>query len=145
MRSKECLRFCHSRKLTGLTTLVLLACGLDSHTITRPFGSANGMRCSITALTTLKIDVFAPIPNASASTAMIVKPGFLHSIRQPKRKSLIIRYIYDAIAVRLRSRRSVPNALVAGRRLHSVFCFQPVGADYPERQTGGLPGFLQPE
>lgn len=35
----------------------------------------------------LKILVFAPIPNASASTAITVKPGFLMSILKANRKS----------------------------------------------------------
>src|SRR5689334_17987843 len=36
---------------------------------------------------TLKIAVFAAIPNASVSTAMAVKPGFFHNKRTPKRAS----------------------------------------------------------
>jgi hypothetical protein len=34
-------------------------------------------------LTTLKIAVFAPIPNASVTTAMIEKTGFFASMRRP--------------------------------------------------------------
>jgi hypothetical protein len=36
-----------------------------------------------TALTTVKIAVVAPIPNASVATAIEVKPGFFDSIRSP--------------------------------------------------------------
>src|SRR5205814_10179320 len=36
---------------------------------------------------TLNIAVFAPIPSASVTAAMIVKPGFLQNIRTPNRKS----------------------------------------------------------
>jgi len=38
---------------------------------------------SNTALTTLKMAVFAPIPNASVITAMMEKTGFFASMRMP--------------------------------------------------------------
>ena len=50
-------------------------------------GSATGKVFSSTASTTLNNAVFAPIPSASESTAAIVKPLLLASIRIPKRKS----------------------------------------------------------
>ena len=37
----------------------------------------------ITALIIVKIEVFAPIPNANVSTATTVKPGFFRRFRQP--------------------------------------------------------------
>src|SRR5258708_4204685 len=45
---------------------------------------------------------FTPIPSASATTAVAVNPGFLSSVRSPKRKSSI-KYMAD---VRGRGRRS---------------------------------------
>jgi hypothetical protein len=38
---------------------------------------------SNTALTTLKIAVFAPMPSANVNTAIAVKPGFFNNIRTP--------------------------------------------------------------
>ena len=46
-------------------------------------GSLTGKVLSSTASTTLKMAVFAPMPNASESTATVVKPLCLSSIRQP--------------------------------------------------------------
>src|SRR5262245_16809058 len=46
-----------------------------------------GSGLSNTALTTLKIAVFAPMPRASVRTAVAVKPGFFINIRAPKRRS----------------------------------------------------------
>src|SRR5580693_8169728 len=50
---------------------------------TRRLGSPYGRERINTPLTTVKIAVFAPMPRASVSTATIVKPGFLRSIRTP--------------------------------------------------------------
>jgi len=41
----------------------------------------------MTPLTTLKIAVFAPMPSASVTITMNVKPGFLSRVRAPKRMS----------------------------------------------------------
>jgi hypothetical protein len=46
-------------------------------------GSLYGNGRSNTALTTLKIAVFAPMPSASVMTAIKVKPGFFNNIRAP--------------------------------------------------------------
>ena len=46
-------------------------------------GAGNGSGFKRTALTTLKMAVFAPIPSASVSTATSVKPGCLISWRNP--------------------------------------------------------------
>src|SRR6266849_2356945 len=51
------------------------------------WGSLTGNSLSRTALTKLKIAVFAPIPSASVSTATAVNPGFLLSMRRPYRTS----------------------------------------------------------
>jgi len=46
-------------------------------------GLVTGNGFSKTAFTTLKIAVFAPMPNASVSTAIKVKPGCFINIRAP--------------------------------------------------------------
>lgn len=53
-----------------------------SNTTSRP-GSAKGRAGNITARTMLKIAAFEPIPKASVSTAMAVKPGLRRSMRRP--------------------------------------------------------------
>ncbi|MBZ5620933.1 MAG: hypothetical protein LAQ69_19725 [Acidobacteriia bacterium] len=45
--------------------------------------SATGIGRSNTAYTTLKMALFAPMPSASASTAMALTPGVRSSIRIP--------------------------------------------------------------
>src|ERR1051326_8816060 len=40
-----------------------------------------------TSFTTLKLAVLAPMPSASAATAVMVKPGLLASVRQAMRRS----------------------------------------------------------
>src|SRR5438552_12112839 len=52
-------------------------------------GSRYASAFSNTALTTLKMAVFAPIPSASVSTATAVKPGFLSNWRKANFKSFI--------------------------------------------------------
>jgi hypothetical protein len=54
---------------------------LNSHIITSRSESANGSARSISAWTTEKMAVFAPMPKASASTATAVKPGLFQSTR----------------------------------------------------------------
>ena len=75
MRSKEWLRSFQVRKLNGFDTFCVPVRGLVSQTITRRSGSWNGRRCSMAALTTLKIAVLAPMPSASVRAATAVKPG----------------------------------------------------------------------
>src|SRR5437867_4694094 len=60
-----------------------------SETNTSRPGSLNGGGRSSTALTTLIIAVFAPIPSASVSTATAVKPGFFSSWWKAKQRSFI--------------------------------------------------------
>jgi len=48
---------------------------------TSRLGSGNGSGRSITACTTVKIAVFAPMPSASVSTAAMVNPGARRSMR----------------------------------------------------------------
>src|SRR6185295_5317933 len=56
------------------------------HRITRRSASWYGSGCRSSALATLKIDVFAPIPMASDSSAATVKPGFLTNPRTAYRR-----------------------------------------------------------
>src|SRR5437016_7101525 len=51
--------------------------------------SRYGSALSNTALTTLKIAVFAPMPRASVSTATAVKPGFFSNWRTANLRSFI--------------------------------------------------------
>src|SRR2546422_4129965 len=60
---------------------------VSSFSRTRRWGSPYGSGRRRTALTALKIAVFAPMPSASVRTATRVKPGFLTSIRRAKRRS----------------------------------------------------------
>src|SRR6266540_3381616 len=62
-----------------------------SETNTSRPGSLNGGGRSSTALTTLKIAVFAPMPSASVSTATAVKPGFFSSWRMANLRSVMER------------------------------------------------------
>src|SRR6185503_1148630 len=52
-------------------------------------GSVTGNGRSRAAFTTLKIDVFAPIPRASERTATAAKPGLALKTRKPYRRSCI--------------------------------------------------------
>ena len=52
--------------------------------ITRRSGAWYGNGRRSTALTMLKIAVFAPMPSASVSTATAVKPGFLHQVGESR-------------------------------------------------------------
>src|SRR5262249_28315460 len=56
-------------------------------TVTNRSGCGIGSRASISALTTLKVALLAPIPSASVSAAMVVNPGFLLRKRSPYRMS----------------------------------------------------------
>src|SRR5437016_3619027 len=61
-------------------------------TISSGFWTAIGR--SNTALTKLKIAVFAPMPRASVSTATAVKPGFFIDWRKAKRRSFIAQRLH---------------------------------------------------
>src|SRR6185295_849197 len=56
------------------------------HRITSRSASLYGSGCRSRALATLKIDVLAPIPMASDSSAAAVKPGFLTNPRTAYRR-----------------------------------------------------------
>jgi len=74
----------HRAALCCMTTTVLWV--IRRHT-SKALGCAKGKGRRRTPLTRLKMAVLAPIPSASVSTATAVKPGFLISMRAPKRKS----------------------------------------------------------
>ena len=80
--SNECERERHSRKFSGCTATVVFESDGCSRSVTRRPESGYGSGRSSTALTKLKIVVFAPMPSASESTATIVKPGLLRSERR---------------------------------------------------------------
>src|SRR5262249_36391516 len=59
-------------------------------TATSRSGDGNGSGFNNTALTTLKMAVFAPIPSASVTTATRVNPGDLRSWRKASFKSFML-------------------------------------------------------
>ncbi len=68
----------------GDAVVAEFACdGCLSHTITSRSASSKAAGCSSTALTTLKMAVFAPMPSASVTTATTETPGLFRSIRIP--------------------------------------------------------------
>src|SRR5712671_3283444 len=79
-----CLRHSsRSAKVTGPMSFD----GKVSFNCTRRSGCAKGRGRRSTALTTLKIAVFAPMPRASVQIAARVKPGTLNNVRSAKRRS----------------------------------------------------------
>ncbi len=79
--SKTVLSVFQSRKL-GHEIEISGCDGVDSLRVTMRFASGYGSGRNNTALITLKIAVFAPMPSARVSTAMNVKPGDLRSWRK---------------------------------------------------------------
>src|SRR5437773_2614443 len=82
----------------------------SSHTIINRSCSRYGSGRSSTASMTLKMEVFAPMPSASVSTATVVKPGFFSSWRKANFKSFISQRLHwidvrRATAGSLRQRR----------------------------------------
>src|SRR5438477_5887730 len=75
-------------------------------------GSRYGSAFSNTALTTLKMAVFAPMPSARVSTATAVKPGFFTSWRKANLRSLITQRLH-----RIDLRRA-PGRQPAGQQCH---------------------------
>jgi hypothetical protein len=59
---------------------------MSCHTMTSSFAAGYGSGLSSTACTTVKIDVFAPMPSAMVRTAAAVKAGDLRSSRRAKRR-----------------------------------------------------------
>src|SRR3954471_18120445 len=68
--------------------------GLELLRNTRRPESCSGSGRSSSALTTLKIAVFAPMPRPSVRTATTVKPGLLRIRRRPYRTLVNIRVAY---------------------------------------------------
>jgi hypothetical protein len=62
--------------------------GLLKVIFTKRLGSSYGKERNSTAFTMLKIDVFAPIPNASVRMIIRVKPGLFRMMRKAYRISL---------------------------------------------------------
>src|SRR5256884_2751460 len=114
-------------------------------------GKGNGR--SSTALTTLKIAVFAPMPSASVSTATMVKPGFFSNWRKANFKSFITQCLHRIDFGRLPSREIAcdhgrrDDERCGYRSGHWVYGWQPVelrgnetlggeNSRNPEGQTG---------
>src|SRR5206468_654365 len=55
-------------------------------------GAGNGSGFNRSALTTLKIAVFAPIPRASVNAAIVVNAGDFRRVRRANLKSAIIKF-----------------------------------------------------
>src|SRR5690349_10748347 len=86
--SKDCASLPHSRYVAGATEFMSMFCrGRDSTSATILSAFSNGAGWSRKASARLKIAVFAPIPNASATTHTSVVSLCLKSIRMPKRMS----------------------------------------------------------
>src|SRR2546427_7802329 len=80
------------------------------HNMASRSGSLNGNGRSSTALTTLKMAVFAPMPSASVSTATAVKPGFFSNCRMANFRSFITQCLH-----RIDSRRA-PGGQPTGKQ-----------------------------
>jgi hypothetical protein len=80
--SKLVFCFFQSKKFAGVTRQRPCS-GTFSHKETSRSGFWYGKGRNITALTTLKIAVLAPIPKASVITAIAVAPGCFRSMRAP--------------------------------------------------------------
>src|SRR5437016_6108390 len=92
MLSNDALCRCQSSTFNPeLRESVTSRLGLTEAIRTSRSGSRYGRGRSSTALTTLKIAVFAPMPSASVSTATAVKPGFLSNWRKANLKSFMVR------------------------------------------------------
>src|SRR5690349_11560150 len=88
MCSNELFCWLQSTKSTGFAGAVA-NWGCVSHTHTRRPESGKGSGRNSTEYTTEKIALLAPMPSASASTAMAVKPGDLKSTRDAYLRSCI--------------------------------------------------------
>src|SRR5205807_9694090 len=88
-------------KKFGSAKVIWLPCLLTSLRLTIFSACGYGKGRNSTASTMLKIAVFAPMPNASVSTATAVKPGFFSNWRKAKRRSLnIARRAHQSFASR---------------------------------------------
>ncbi len=68
--------------------------GAECQNVINRSGSLSGNGRNNTALTTLKIAVFAPMPSASVATAIAVNAGFFNNPRIANRMSLITESIF---------------------------------------------------
>src|SRR5690348_11891587 len=92
--AKDCASLRRSRYVAGATECMSMVCrGRDSTSATILSAFSNGAGCSRNASATLNIAVFAPMPNASATTHTSVVSLCLKSIRTPKRMSCQIEFI----------------------------------------------------
>src|ERR1043165_8586734 len=90
MLSNEVARSFQRMKFEGPTTFGTSGrCALISQMTAIRSASRYGKRSRNTALTTVKIALFTPIPSASVRTATNVKPGDFSSWRKAKRRSIM--------------------------------------------------------
>src|SRR4030081_1257500 len=93
--SKERVRSCQAaNSCAEIGRFALPEFARRSHTTTSRSGSLNGNGRSSTALTTLKIAVFAPMPSASVMTATAVNPGFFKSWRKANFRSFMAQCLH---------------------------------------------------
>src|SRR4051812_635057 len=91
MLSKEVARSFQRIKLAGPATFETPGrFAFVSQITAMRSASGYGKRSRKTALTTVKMALFTPIPSARVRTATNVKPGDFRSCRKAKRKSFII-------------------------------------------------------
>src|SRR3954471_4050022 len=91
MLSKEVARSFQRMKLAGPATFETPGrFAFVSQITAMRSASRYGKRSRKTALTTVKMALFTPIPSARVRTATKVKPGDFRSCRKAKRKSLMI-------------------------------------------------------
>src|SRR6266513_5015913 len=114
MLSNDALCRCQSSTFNPeLRESVTPRLGLTEAIRTSRSGSRYGSGRSNTALTTLKMAVFAPMPSASVSTATAVKPGFFRSWRKANLRSFITQRFH-----RIDSRR-ITGRQPAGENAHA--------------------------
>ena len=149
MDSNTSFCFCQSRKLPGeqgaLSSFQPLS-GFVSQNCTIRSGSLYGRGRSRTALTTLKMELFAPIPNASDNTAANVTTGVLRIIRQPNRKSLAISLIQVQRRVTLQHGHDGLGLFLGHRHSeHGLAALNPALVIGPVLMAGGEPKHQIPE
>src|SRR5439155_7684992 len=106
MLSNDALCRCQSSTFNPeLRESVTSRLGLTEAIRTSRSGSRYGSGRSKTALTTLKIAVFAPMPSASVSTATAVKPGFFSNWRKANLRSFITQRLHRIDLSRFSSRQ----------------------------------------
>src|SRR5262245_20907703 len=121
---------CQSVK-SGYDAMVRIVPGASRTAMARRSAAAKGSGSMSTALTTLKMAVLAPIPSASVSTATVVNPRCLASIRTPNRRSC--------------QSMSVASAARDWPRRQQATCHAGAGAPRPGATSAAHPACARPE